>query len=129
VRANEPNDCGHSCYDAECQGGPDPLCPVHGMTPEELYEAAKAAAWNATVTAGGFCAPSVMNPREFTTQAVRDAVQRMRDAPAVYAVGNCSDCDDPRDHTWPAYSDLCGACADRRQASWDDVDPEGYDHG
>lgn len=62
MRANEPGDCGHSCFDAECQGHADPNCPVHGMTPEELYEAAKKAADGATVAYGGWCAPSVMDP-------------------------------------------------------------------
>lgn len=64
MKANEKDDCGHSCFDAECQGEADPLCPVHGMTPDEAYEAAKGAAEGATVAAGGWCAPSVESPAE-----------------------------------------------------------------
>lgn len=64
MKANEKDDCGHSCFDAECQGDADPMCLVHGMTPDEAYEAARKAAEGATVAAGGWCAPSVMPPAE-----------------------------------------------------------------
>ena len=53
-----------TCSDETCEVTGSPMCPVHGMTPDEAYEAAKGAAEGATVAAGGWCAPSVESPAE-----------------------------------------------------------------